>query len=123
MKQPIQPLELDDKGTLRFKKNAIVEYLLDASGIDMNKLARLEFSNEDRMQFAMLIGYSLGGASELSYFDDETLIAAQAIADHGLSEVEARNQAMGNLLGTLREGLRGPIAELYGMHPDDLGES
>lgn len=57
--QPIQPIEKDANQTLRFKANAIVKYLLDNGGIDMNKLAVLDFSVEDRQQFAQLIGYSL----------------------------------------------------------------
>lgn len=71
-KHPIQPLEYDKHGTLRFKENAIVTYLLNTGGSDMNKLAMMPFSNEDREQFAQLIGYSLGGFGELSYVSDET---------------------------------------------------
>jgi hypothetical protein len=37
----------------------------------------LPFSNEDRQQFAQLIGYSLGGYSELSYVDDDAYKAAE----------------------------------------------
>jgi hypothetical protein len=71
-KHPVQPLERD--GTvLRFKKNAIVEHLLDNGPFDMNKLAVMDFSQEDREQFAQLIGYSLGGFEELSYVSEDTL--------------------------------------------------
>ena len=45
-RHPIQPLELDGEGVLRFKRNAIVCYLLDNGGIDMNKLAMLDFPRE-----------------------------------------------------------------------------
>lgn len=69
---PIQPLVLDENGVLRFEENKIVRYLLDAGPFDMNKLALMPFSNEDREQFAQLIGYSLSGFSELSYVSDET---------------------------------------------------
>lgn len=67
MRHPIQPLQLDDKGVLRFKKNAIVEHLLDNGGIDMNDLARKDFCREDREQFAQLVGYSLSGYADLWY--------------------------------------------------------
>lgn len=63
---PVQPLI---KG--RFKPNKIVVHLLDHGPFDMNRLAILEFTDEDRQQFAQLIGYSLGGYSELSYVTDE----------------------------------------------------
>lgn len=69
MKHPTQPLERDAHGALRFKRNEIVRYLLDQGGIDMNALAVLPFSPEDRQQFAQLIGYSLVGYGELSYVD------------------------------------------------------
>lgn len=78
MKHPIQPLVKDEDGILRFKKNAIVMYLLNSSDTDMNKLAMLPFSQNDREQFAQLIGYSLSGFSELSYVSDKTYERAAA---------------------------------------------
>ncbi len=72
MKHPIQPLEKDSDNVLRFKRNAIVRFLLDAGPFDMNQLTSRPFSQEDREQFAQLIGYSLGGFSELEYVSDET---------------------------------------------------
>lgn len=69
---PIQPLYLDENGTIRFKHNRIVSFLLDAGPFDMNQLALMEFSREDREQFAQLIGYSLGGFGELSYVRNKT---------------------------------------------------
>lgn len=70
LEHPNQPLGLDDKGVLRFKSNAIVKELLDfasSKGFDMNTIAAHVHSNEDRRQFAQLLGYSLNGYSELSY--------------------------------------------------------
>lgn len=78
MKHPVQPLETDSSGVLRFKKNAIVRFLLDAGPFDMNQLALMPFSQEDREQFAQLIGYSLSGFGELSYVSDETYERAVA---------------------------------------------
>jgi hypothetical protein len=71
-KHPVQPLEKDKHGTIRFKSNPIVRLLLDDGKYDMNRLAMLPFSDEDREQFAQLIGYSLSGFSDLSYVSDET---------------------------------------------------
>lgn len=78
MNNPDQPLYTDERGTTRFKKNAIVRFLLDAGPFDMNALARMDFSDDDRAQFAQLIGYSLGGFSELSYVSDEAYERAAA---------------------------------------------
>ena len=53
---PNQPL-VTSKGVLRFKPNAIVEYLLRTHpSCSLHELAALHFSNEDRQQFAQLIG-------------------------------------------------------------------
>lgn len=70
-KHPNQPIIAVD-GVERFKKNAIVCYLLDTHlTADMNSLAVLPFTNEDRTQFAQLIGYSVCGFGELSYVSDK----------------------------------------------------
>lgn len=76
--RPIQPLEYDERGVLRFKANAIVRHLLDHGGIDLNALACLPFGDEDRRQFAQLIGYSLSGYGELPYVDDASYLATAA---------------------------------------------
>jgi len=67
---PMQPLVTDPSGTIRFKPNKIVQYLLDRGPFDMNHLAIQDFSDDDRSQFAQLIGYSRSGFSELSYVGD-----------------------------------------------------
>lgn len=59
---PMQPLFSEDGRCFRFKENKIVRHLQEWSsrhGCDLNDLACLPFSNEDRQQFAQLIGYSL----------------------------------------------------------------
>ena len=78
-RHPIQPLYVDRHGRTRFKRNAIVEALLDCGPLDMNGLAILPFEANDREQFAQLIGYSLDGFGELSYVTDETYDAAAAM--------------------------------------------
>ena len=71
--QPIQPVYKGEDGRYRFRKNAIVRYLLDAGTFDMNQIATLPgISREDREQFAQLIGYSVDGFGELSYVSDES---------------------------------------------------
>ncbi len=72
-RHPIQPLVKDKYDVIRFKENAIVQYLLDAGPFDMNHLALLPFDENDREQFAQLIGYSVSGFSDLSYVSEEIL--------------------------------------------------
>lgn len=80
-KHPMQPLLRDEHKTVRFKKNALVTYLLDNGGLDMNHLAVVPgISQDDRTQFAQLIGYSLGGFHELSYVTDTVALKASAAA-------------------------------------------
>lgn len=86
MKHPMQPVQMDDVGTIRFKKNKIVDYLLNNGGFDMNSLALVEFSDEDREQFAQLIGYSVGGFGGLSYVSDSACKKADNKADKLLSK-------------------------------------
>lgn len=117
---PIQPLEMQD-GVLRFKSNAIVKHLLDAGAIDMNTIAMLNFAREDREQFAQLIGYSHGGAGDLSYMSDTVLQTAIIQYESGESkQQEARIKYLEAELQAIRDGLRNPVARLFGLHPDDL---
>lgn len=120
MKHPIQPLVKDKDGVLRFKGNAIVRNLLDHGGIDMNKLAAMDFSKDDRIQFAQLIGYSLSGFGELSYVDNESYEAAELMSRKKITPEDARAKTNATLLTSLRKTLREPMSELYGIHPDDL---
>ncbi len=115
---PIQPLSNED-GVLRFKKNSIVVFLLDNGGFDLNKLARMDFSKEDREQFAQLIGYSLSGFGELSYVSDETYSAAEKIS-LGESELQARIDVLEQVLRDVRDGLRKVVPAVFRIHPDDL---
>ena len=72
----MQPL-IRDHGIIRFKENKIVCALLEFSrerGFGLNEIAERDFPRNDREQFAQLIGYSLYGASDLSYMR-RTLIA------------------------------------------------
>jgi hypothetical protein len=120
-RQPMQPLEIAADKVLRFKPNKLVQFLLDKNGkIDMNMLAGIDFPREDREQFAQLIGYSHSGFGELSYATDETYLAAAKMHENGLSEAEARLSVLTDLVMKLRAELREPMAELFGVHPDDL---
>jgi hypothetical protein len=119
----IQPILEDELGTLRFRENEIVSALLEFSqekGMDMNKLSCMDFSREDWVQFAQLIGYSVGGWEELSYVSNEDRRAVERIIEKGESEEQAKINSLSEQLENLKEQLRKPISELYDIHPDDL---
>lgn len=97
LKHPVQPLGEDEAGTLMFKENAIVTYLLKTGGTDMNKLAMMPFSDEDRQQFAQLIGYSLSGYGELSYVTDAAYVRAEAQIKRQKARMRAVNMTGINL--------------------------
>lgn len=77
---PMQPVVMDGR-VIRFKANAIVRYLLDTGPFDMNYLAMIPFSTEDRVQFAQLIGYSVSGFGDLSYVDQVTIDKADQLVE------------------------------------------
>lgn len=85
---PMQPIIVDEYGTYRFKANAIVNKLQEvaaSAGYDLHAACRDNYSDEEWMQLAQLIGYSITGYSELSYVSDESysraLSAAPALQD------------------------------------------
>ena len=84
-KHPMQPVEFDARGVIRFKENKIVSYLLDLSTNGnkggMNQIAVMPFSQEDREQFAQLIGYSVSGYGDLSYVSEDTIAKADLEAE------------------------------------------
>jgi hypothetical protein len=83
---PMQPVILDDAGVVRFKKNKIVCALLDTGKLNMNDLAVLDFPEEDRIQFAQLIGYSVSGAGDLRYMPADLIAEADKQAEKLLAE-------------------------------------
>lgn len=85
-KHPRQPVYIDERGTARFRPNKIVAWLETSGRIDLNQVAIMvakgAFDREDQIQLAQLIGYSISGASDLSYMDRETI-------DEAMEEFEA----------------------------------
>lgn len=107
MKNPIQPVYLDEHGTLRFKPNGIIRYLFENRIIDLNALALIKFNQTDREQFAQMLGYSLSGYGDLSYVSNETYNAAHAMAEGATgSDLELRNQALQAELDSIKETCR-----------------
>lgn len=127
MNHPIQPLALDEHGTLRFVSNILVEKLLEHgqnTGLGLNQLA-MEFNGpeyqEDWEQLAQLIGYSLSGFGSLSYVRDQTFMVAQEMYhDPSIGELKATISVLEEKLNYLKQALREPVSRLYECHPDDL---
>jgi hypothetical protein len=121
-RQPMQPIEDDGKGVIRFRGNALVRYLLDkataAKVCDLNHLARVDFPQEDREQFAQLIGYSVSGFGDLSYAQPETLRLADIIVqkvigghEHSPADSDAWRDGYAEGLGDAFEDVRSYITE------------
>jgi hypothetical protein len=90
MNNPIQPLVKDADGTIRFRVNAIVRHLYDNGTIKLNDLAKRLFTDDDRAQFAQLLGYSVSRFGELSYVPPALLDFVDGCAgksDLGLGEI------------------------------------
>jgi hypothetical protein len=126
-KQPMQPIVKTESGTVRFKTNEIVDYILTNGGIDMNDIAYKSFTQEDRMQFAQLIGYSVSGFGDLSYADPGVVAIAERIAQDVYNDVKVEETSTEIELeyyktayNELKDALRAPMSELFGIHPDDL---
>lgn len=86
---PMQPLVVDRSGVVRFKRNAIIDWLFTTGRLDLNEIARMGrevFPCEDHEQLAQLLGYSVSGFSELSYARLSTMDKVEA-AEAALKEV------------------------------------
>jgi hypothetical protein len=87
---PMQPVVLVD-GKPRFKENRIVYALLENSrrhGYGLNEAACGDFTAEERMQLAQLIGYSVDGYGTLSYVTDDSYHRADSLARAALQPTQ-----------------------------------
>ncbi len=91
LKHPCQPLEDDGNLVLRFKENAVVQYLMEEyckTGRNLNNLYMQNFSNEDLEQFNQLTGYSLSGYGELNVVSNKTYKLAEKSAEKAIKRIE-----------------------------------
>lgn len=95
MRQPRQPIGLDEDNVVRFKPNAIVRLLLEESksrGFGLNEIAGAVLTEkvpiEDAVQFWQLLGYSVSGFGDLSFIPKKEIDMCDALAEAVLSEVE-----------------------------------
>jgi len=111
---PLQPI-VDG----RFVENRIVSAVLAVSQLNLNDIACMDFTDQEQMQFAQLIGYSLGGFADLSYVDDETYSAACNLSK-GVNEVQSRNQALRSTIDEIRMGLKMASCAAFRIAEEDL---
>lgn len=92
LKHPMQPIGFDGqsnenspRGVIRFKSNAIIEYLFRTGKLDLNEIGIMVqggmFPAEDEVQIAQLLGYSVSGFGDLSYVPRDILAEADAKAE------------------------------------------
>lgn len=76
-----QPIVVTEDGTVRFRENKIVRFLLDNAPFDINDLSKHDFGTRDWEIFMQLIGYSVCGYGELSCVSSASVERADEIAD------------------------------------------
>lgn len=82
---PMQPVQFVGE-VIRFKPNKIVEWLCDTGRLDLNEVACMGFSDEDREQLAQLVGYSVSGYGDLSYVSKKSVRKADRRAERARIE-------------------------------------
>jgi len=89
---------LDDRGTARFKANAVVEWLFNTQRISLNDIAmyRDQFPAEDVEEFWQMLGYSVIGYGDLSFAQPETVEQADEAAYRLLHPEDYAPGGMGN---------------------------
>jgi len=115
-----QPLYTDNRGILRFKENDVILYLLHKSGITIEQVASLPFSNEDKIQFVQLIGIDIVAFEFLPFVTSDLFNAYMIMNSDSTSSEESRIRSLEIELSALRAMLREPISRLYDIDPDIL---
>lgn len=117
---PMQPVSLDKDGVMRFKPNQIINHLFDTGKLDLNQLATMKFSNNDREQIAQLLGYSVSGYGDLSYVSRESLAVADAMClpeNMAKSELQLQNEHLRDELKLFRDTMAQACIETFGTDP------
>lgn len=117
-RHPIQPIVQAEGDIPRFKPNALVVFMQRELGAQWwRKLRDQDFSAEDWEQLEQLLGCSLRRFRELSFVSEETLAAVEK-ASAGEDPTLEREKVAADMLTDLRAQLAGPMALLFGLHPD-----
>lgn len=119
LRNPVQPLYKTDSGVVRFKPNAIIDYLFNSGALDLNKIAAMPFTQDDREQLAQLLGYSLSGFGTLSYVTDETY--SLAAMQSSTTEENDRNAILRKQLKDFKNEARLALSTLTELLDNDHG--
>lgn len=119
LRNPVQPLYKTDSGVVRFKPNAIIDYLFNSGALDLNKIAAMPFTQDDREQLAQLLGYSLSGFGTLSYVTDETY--SLAAMQSSTTEENDRNAILRKQLKDFKAEARLALSTLTELLENDHG--
>lgn len=77
----MRPIIKDSRGVVRFKANAIVNWIVSSGRLNLNDIFLDGYSIEDIEEFWQLMGYSVSGYGELSFIREKTAAVADAIAE------------------------------------------
>lgn len=73
----MRELYKDQRGVVRFKPNAIVNWLVDTGRVSLNDIVENQppggWPVEDQEEFWQMINYSVGGYGDLSFIRPETI--------------------------------------------------
>ena len=119
LRNPVQPLYKTDSGVVRFKPNTIIDYLFNSGALDLNKIAAMPFTQDDREQLAQLLGYSLSGFGTLSYVTDETY--SLAAMQSSTTEENDRNAILRKQLKDFKNEARLALSTLTELLDNDHG--
>lgn len=86
VRQPMQPIIVDENGVARFKKNKMVADLMDRVAPAVENWMRKEvidgrYTREDYTQLMQLVGYSVAGFGDLDLVDKDATARADAIVE------------------------------------------
>lgn len=120
---PMQPVALDARGVLRFKKNAIVEWIheerptkIEMLNTIMAKVATGEFTRQDAIQYYQLLGVSVGMLAECHFVND-----SEVQEFHGMMERAAEVKEFRDTIGGERSKLKPPSnQELFEMEIQNI---
>ncbi|KXU94152.1 hypothetical protein CR51_27140 [Caballeronia megalochromosomata] len=91
-KHPMQHIYVDEHGEPRFRKNAIVEYLLLHGSIRWDQILTKDFPLADREQVAQQLGYSILGVGGLHWISDETYQLAYRAATDAIMSAQRSSE-------------------------------
>lgn len=121
---PIQPLVIDEHGTLRYKQNVAVQRMYDAlvaAGIDPFTIVRTEgLSQDDFGQFVQLLGHSHVGANGQWGITEEVYQTARRMYEKGDTELVSRNKYLEHRHQKMAKKLAPLCAHVFDIDIDDL---